>query len=216
MKTLARRRSVLRVLLRNGENLTFDRLQRLQVLASIEDHDRTTFVGNALAVRLKGTQNKALGDAITRMAMVELPASPTDAQVEAWLELAELVSDETFMERHRRRTGQRRKGPNMMALCRPAADAVTRGITSGSARGRAIVITWMDAMLALHRRSARKSAVERAQQLRDLLRRNGDPRDRRFWQLLSVLNPEVAQSPITVAWPWLEEGLEALAGTNRA
>jgi hypothetical protein len=117
MKTLTRRRAVLRVLLRDGEDLTFARLQRLQVLASIEDRDRAQFVGNALAVRLKGTSNKALGAAITRMAMVDLPDSPTDAQVEAWLELAELVSDETFMERHRAGGRPRTpKGPDMMML----------------------------------------------------------------------------------------------------
>jgi hypothetical protein len=69
----------------------------------------------------------------------------------------------------------------------------------------------MEAMLKRLNQRLRKSASENARQLQALLRTAGDERDRRFWQLLAVLNPQVAQSPITVAWPWLEAGLRVLA-----
>jgi hypothetical protein len=43
------------------------------------------------------------------------------------------------------------------------------------------------------------------------MQRGRDAREERFWTLLAVLNAEVARSPISIAWPWLMEGLRVLA-----
>ncbi|HEX5436102.1 MAG TPA: MerR family transcriptional regulator [Gemmatimonadaceae bacterium] len=213
VKSLTRRRAVLCVLLRDGDALTFERLQRLHVLASVDNQDRARFVGDALDARLRGTRHRALGEAIRRVAVVDLPESPTAAQVEAWLELAEMVSDESFLARHRAAgadTGTRQLG-DMHALCRPAAEAVERGVQTASAEGRAIVGRWVAAMLRQQRRASRGSMKARARELRAAMEQGRDAREERFWTLLAVLNPEVARSPISIAWPWLMEGLRVLA-----
>lgn len=213
VKSLSRRRAVLRVLLRDGDAPTFERLQRLHVLATVDDRDRARFVRDALDARLRGTRHRALGEAIRRVAVVDLPESPTEAQVEAWLELAEMVTDESFLSRHRATgagDGQYQIG-DMQALCRPAAEAVARGVTPESAEGRAIVGRWVTAMLRRHGRVPRGSVKARARELRAAIERGRDAREERFWELLAVLNPEVARSPISIAWPWLMKGLRVLA-----
>lgn len=216
VRVLARRRAVLRVLLRDEHTLTFERLQRLQVLAAIEDRDRAAFVGKALAERLRGTTPTPLGAAMTRLAMVELPEHPSDAQVDAWLELAEMVADDSFLARHRKATKKASpvSAPDMASLCGPAAEAADKGLSPSGKAGRAIVVSWIDGMLRTLRRPPAGSPGEKARELLRLLEQHGDTREQRFWQLLAVLNPEVARSPITRAWPWLTEGLVGLAGES--
>jgi hypothetical protein len=213
VKSLTRRRAVLRVLLRDAGALAFERLQRLQLLASIDDRDRARFVRDALDARLRGTGHRALGEAIRRVAAVELPESPSDAQVEAWLELAEMVNDESFLARHRLQNarGSARELGDFGALCRPAAEAVARGVRVESAEGRAIVGRWVRSMLRRQGRPSRGNVTTRARELRAAFERGRDVREERFWTLLAVLNPEVARSPISVAWPWLMDGLRVLA-----
>jgi hypothetical protein len=47
--------------------------------------------------------------------------------------------------------------------------------------------------------------------LRTAMERGRDAREERFWVLLGILNPDVARSPISIAWPWLMAGLRVLA-----
>ena len=212
VKSLARRRAVLRVLLRDGDDLTFERLQRLQVLASVDERDRAGFVRDALAARLRGDGPKALGEAIKRVAEIELPDDPSDAQVEAWLELAEMVADESFLARHRNKKRPLAPlGASMMELCRPAADAVARGVKTDSTEGREIIERWITTMLEVQGSKPTGDVPSQARALQAAMTGERDPREQRFWTLLGVLKPEVARSPISVAWPWLMQGLSVLA-----
>jgi DNA-binding transcriptional MerR regulator len=215
MRSLARRRAVLRVLLHGGDPPTFERLQRLHILASVDDRDRAQFVRDALDARLRGTGHRALGEAIRRSAVVDLPESPTDAQVEAWLELAEMVTDESFLARHR--TTHAGNGTSRYsdrcALYRPAAEAVARGVSPDSTEGRAITGRWVRAMLRQQGRPSGGSLAARARELHAAIERGRDAREERFWTLLAQLNPDVAGSPISIAWPWLMHGLRVLAGS---
>jgi predicted transcriptional regulator len=138
--------------------------QRLQVLASVDDRDRRRFVGEALEARLRGTGSRGLRDAIRSAAAIELPETPTDARVETWLELAEMVGDPSFLERHRANGSRNVKlrFADMPALCRPASEAVARGVSPEGTEGRAIVGRWVTAMLRRQRRPWRGRIDARA------------------------------------------------------
>jgi len=216
-RTLERRRAVLRVLLRTDGSPTAERLARLQALAGFEQMEREQFLSEQLADRLRGARSSALGDWLQRSAVVELPASPTEAQVEAWLELAEMVSDPAFLARHRaaqpvampgRQTNRdpKRWVKQLSALYGPAAAAAIAGVDPTSAKARPIVRRWVSAFA---RRSRRRNVRAFAIRLLQSIEKDSDPREQRFWQLISVLKPNLARSPVSVAWPWLITGLRA-------
>src|SRR5690349_1937969 len=78
LRTLERRRAVLRVLLRGDTPPTADRLARLQSLAGFERMEREQFLGEQLDRRLRGTGNPNLRRWIQRAAVLDLPESPTE------------------------------------------------------------------------------------------------------------------------------------------
>ena len=210
MRTLERRRAVLRVLLRSDAP-TADRLARLQALAGFEQMDRERFLADQLDRRLRGAGSARLQRWIRTVAVVDLPASPSEAQVEAWLELAEMVSDPTFLERHRQRTASvgsstRDWPPDVAALYGPGAAAARAGIDPASEKGLAIVRRWARAFAERGGRPGDKAFAV------DMLRAidaQADVREQRFWELVGVLKPEVRESAISIAWPWLIAGLRA-------
>jgi DNA-binding transcriptional MerR regulator len=216
-RALERRRAVLRVLLRTDGSPTADRLARLQALAGFEQMEREQFLREQLADRLRGARSSALGDWLQRTAVVDLPASPTEAQVEAWLELAEIVSDPAFLERHRRakpttfpgskdHRDPKRWVKQLSSMYGPAAAAAIAGVDPASPKARPIVKRWVTAFA---RRSGRRNVRAFADRLLQSIEADSDPREQRFWQLISVLKPNLARSPVSVAWPWLMAGLRA-------
>jgi DNA-binding transcriptional MerR regulator len=214
-RTLERRRAVLRVLLRAGPPPTASRLARLQALAGFEQLEREQFLAEQLDRRLRGTANTRLAGWIRDATVLDLPASPTEAQVEAWLELAEMVSDPAFLERHRRRSpapgavggGNPKQWPaDTIELFRPGADAARAGLDPSSAKARPIVLRWVRRFA---RRNGRRDSRAFAVQMLEAIERQHDDREQRFWELLGVLKPEVARSPMSVGWPWLIAGLRA-------
>jgi DNA-binding transcriptional MerR regulator len=217
MRTLERRRAVLRVLLASNAPATADRLARLQALAGFEQMERAQFLSDQLDRRLRGAGTERLQRWIRAAAVVDLPESPSEAQVEAWLELAEMVSDPTFLERHRRRSagdGEQHAShwpTDLAALYRPAATAARAGIDPRSAKGRAIVRRWTHAFAE---RSGRRDRRAFAMDVLRGIDAQEDPREQRFWQLVAVLKPEVGSSAISVAWPWLVDGLRAWVGAD--
>ena len=210
MRTLERRRAVLRVLLRSDVPATADRLARLQALAGFEQMEREQFLADQLDRRLRGAGNARLQRWIRAAAVVDLPASPTEAQVEAWLELAEMVSDPTFLERHRQRSpgasapDAERWPADLATLYRSAALAARDGVDPRSAKGQAIVRRWTRAFAE---RSGRRDWRAFAGDMLRAIDAQRDTREQRFWELVGVLKPDVAQSAISIAWPWLVAGL---------
>ena len=213
-RTLERRRAVLRVLLRAEASVTPDRLARLQVLAGFEQMERERFLATELDKRLRDTGNANMRRWIQSAAVLDLPESPTEAQVEAWLELAEMVSDPGFLARYR---GEPSTAPSlqsfgdpdrwpkvMVALYEPAAEAAKRGVDPRSAKARPIVQRWV--RLLAHR-AGRRDLRAFAEQMLRAIDADHDSREERFWLLVGVLKPSVARSPISLGWPWLVAGL---------
>jgi Ethanolamine utilization protein EutJ (predicted chaperonin) len=97
----------------------------------------------------------------------------------------------------------------VFAVFREAADAVRAGVRHDAAEARPIVRRWLSALARrVGRRDLRAFAAEMLREA-DTERHR---RERRFWELVAVLRPEVANSPATVASPWLIAGVRSWLG----
>ena len=225
-RAIARRRAVLRLVLRDEQPPSPARLRRLQVLSDFERRERESFLVSELSRRLSTLGATRLPAKIITDAVGDLPDAPSDAQVEAWLELAEIVSDPEFLSRYRTSAKVRELSPAKSAarwnaeaalIYAPVARAVDAGVLPRSAGARPIVHRWARAF----RTGARPGAQHGRLVLRDfaheLLRHFEAERDtgeQRFWELAAVLRPSLARTPLGIAWPWLIEALHHIAGAG--
>ncbi len=211
-RAIERRRAVLRVLLASKQQATPDRLARLQALSHIEHIERERFVAQQLKTRIGSRAAGELERAIVDAASLDLPDSPTEEQVEAWLELAEMVSDPTFLAQHQATAnGTARTGPSWRRRALPifsAADRLAKaGVDPASPDGARLARRFVRYMARQDRpRGSRLAPSRERLYARAVLRRVDNPIDRResrFWDLLYILKPKMERSPIRSGWPWI-------------
>lgn len=158
-----------------------------------------------------------------RQAMPELPDEPSDEQVDAWIELAELVRDEDFRERLRA-MGRASfgtvdapaaplaapTGPEAMQVAELVTQrggaALEAGIDPASPAAEAV----HDELVAAFADSVGRTPDESYRRaLLDQIRLGYEPRAERYWQLLAIVNgwPPI---PSTMAhWAWFIDALQA-------
>lgn len=135
----------------------------------------------------------------------QLPDDPSTEQVEAWIELAELVAEPSFRARVREMATAGAQAPaadeafDPAAVVEHAGAAVAAGVEPGTPAARAVLDRIVPADLDAAGRAA----------LADRLATFSDRRVERYWQLLGVLNGW-PQRPSTVpAFEWLIAALQA-------
>ncbi|MBR7826490.1 MerR family transcriptional regulator [Actinospica sp. MGRD01-02] len=162
-----------------------------------------------------------------RNAFPDLPQDPTERQVEAWVDLVELVQDEDFIARSREMAAYgiakrakmseaewQRDQQAFAEICPLAVEACESGIAADSAQGAAraahILEVWCAKLDRAPDEKWRRLIV-------DSLTMMNDPRVNRFWQLVGIVggNPElVAQTaPMYASMQWLIKALSADAGS---
>lgn len=213
IRTLKVRRSVLRWVARRGS--TTEELRLMHELARMSASERQRIIDDFVQEVFDGVDPQAPGAGIAqamRTMPAELPADPTSEQVDAWIELAELVADDAFRQRAREmavtgaQTGdaqaaEQPKGPDPAKVQEHAARAVREGVAPESAAGREIMDRLIDPGL---------SGTERAR-LADQLTTFTDRRVERYWQLLGILNGWPPRPPQVPAFEWLIAALRAHA-----
>jgi DNA-binding transcriptional MerR regulator len=136
----------------------------------------------------------------------KLPDDPTPQQLDAWIELTEMVSDPSFVENLRRdakevwgkfdMAAMRRAGEEATAA---AKDAVARSVAPEAFEARAIVERFGEALAAAGGKpfdeASRKGMRDR------FLRR--DPRASRYWELVAILNGNPGVNSTVTEWKWL-------------
>ena len=170
-----------------------------------------------------------------RMATPELPEEPTSEQVQAWLELAELVGDPDFRVRVRamaqRSADDRAAGGSVgvraatespgsnaerqdhgaaaQLVAERAGAAACDGVDPASEAGQELVAQLVPAMAQLYGTTDTPAFRE---QLADMIDTFTDRRVERYWQLLAIMNgwPQRGSSA-TPAWEWLLAALRASA-----
>jgi len=138
----------------------------------------------------------------------KLPDDPTTAQLDAWVELAEIVADPKFVESLRASAKDVWKpGFDMGALhaandkvVELAEDARRRGVLPESDEAKTIIETYL-AGLAQGSGSSAADPKFRAG-LRERFERQ-DPRASRYWELVAILNGKHAMSSRVEEWRWI-------------
>jgi hypothetical protein len=149
-----------------------------------------------------------------RQMPAELPDDPAPEQVDAWIELGELVADESFRRRARamavagaqagtqagvQTDTQNSANPDYQLVQEHAGRALAEGIAPGSPEGKAV----LDEIVPPDTPPAGRAA------LLSNLETFTDARVERYWQLLAVINGWEPPPPAVPAFEWLIAALRA-------
>lgn len=187
MRTLALRRAVLSAVAR--QQTSTEEITLMNKLARLSAEERGQIIDDFLGEVLETPAEASGMLAQLRDSRPRLPDDPTPEQVDAWVELAELLLDPGFRRGVRalaRYTEGRRTG-----LARVIAQRAGRfGVEPGSAEGAELLHEIMDALPA---------GTDRVELLTEL-RIMTEPRAERYWELLGVIN----------GWPPYPSGVPGL------
>jgi DNA-binding transcriptional MerR regulator len=190
-------------------------LRTMTRLAHVSDEQRNRIVEEFLDEVLDGLKIDSGLERRLRSGLPELPDDPTPEQIEAWVELAELVRDPDFRARIRqmaeagaaeREGGEAPDGDAVSAAAAVVAErggaAVQAGIEPGSEEAETIV----EKVLESFDPSASRAA------LADRFEQGADPRAERYWHLLAVINGWPPVPTTMPAWRWTIAALRARPG----
>jgi hypothetical protein len=158
-----------------------------------------------------------------RSALPELPDDPSPEQVDAWIELAQLVQDEDFRRTIRRMSEQHAAARADGEAAEPPGDwkaaaalvaergerARAAGVEPGSPEAAQVVDEIAPAFAGPGDDPA--DPAWRAQ-LADRIAAGTDARAERYWQLLAVINGWPPAPTTVPAWEWLIAALRQPSG----
>jgi DNA-binding transcriptional MerR regulator len=195
-------------------------LRRVHALARLDRAERRLLLERFWDRTVGETPESGPASKLREAAMPELGEDPTPEQLEAWLELADLVTDEDFQRAVRdqvswpRRTGfveteeWRRQSERVMDLVR---EAVSNGIEPDDPRARpaidALASSWASAMGREDGPAFRASLAQHIEQ-------GSDPRIARYWWLISIVRGMDPAAGRTWHWKvtsWMIRGLRGVS-----
>jgi DNA-binding transcriptional MerR regulator len=206
IRVLRLRRAVLRVLAARGSDI--EEAKQMNDLARLSARERQQIIDDFVERTFAGfgaddpAMNIARG---MRTLPPELPDDPQPEQVDAWIELAELVADDDFGRRAREMvvagsTAQPLpEGADYKVVNEQLGRAVADGIDPGSAAGKEI----LDQIVP-----PGTPGPER-ERLRAQMETFTDERVERYWQLVGILNGRPPFAPRVPGFRWLIAALRA-------
>lgn len=208
IRTLRLRRAVLRSVAQRAN--TAEEMRIVHKLARLSAQERQRLIDDFVAHAFEGIDQEAPGANIAhglRQLPTELPDEPTIEQVDAWVELAELIGDESFRQRVRQmaltgtQTVPEPQSFDIEMVKQHAGDAVAAGLAPESAEARIVLERIIDPELPgdERRRLAEQTATFT------------DERVERYWRLLGILNGWPAFTPVVPAFVWFIAALRAHA-----
>ncbi|MCW6009081.1 MerR family transcriptional regulator [Micromonospora sp. CPCC 205371] len=212
IRVLRVRRAVLRALARS--NPSPQEVDRVNRIARATAEERRRIISEFLDSIFEGVPANPELEARLRSVTPELPDEPSDEQIEAWLELSELVSDPEFRSLLRGMSNAHGGGsadPAMGAqthelVSGQAGAAVAAGIDPASPEATPILDRLVTAMAEASGRSG-DDAYRR--EVLAQLEVSTDPRPERYWQLMAVINGWPPLAPQTPNYVWLRDALRA-------
>lgn len=218
LTNLQRTRAVLRATLEKGDPSEAD-LRKLNTLGRLGAAERAALLDSFVAE--VGGGNEAREQWLTglREAMVpDLPAEPTTRQLDAWLELVELMSDEDYRASLRRQSEefwerQQREGTADLDRWRHDNDTVTGialaavsdGLDPASPEAVPVLNKIATLLATMHKAEdgpAFRHTLTRAYQ-------DHDPRATRQWELAAIITGSPWPHPETKAHDWIGKALQA-------
>ncbi|NDU73378.1 MerR family transcriptional regulator [Actinomadura sp. DSM 109109] len=213
IRTLMLRRAVLRAVARRGS--TPEEIELMHEIARLSDEERRRIITDFIDESFAGLDPHPGFAEKMRAALPDLPEDPGPEQVDAWVELAELVGDPGFRASVRRMAEFQAADPARAAdpggfaaltelTRRTAEEAVADGIEPGSDAARALVDELVRAYADAWGATA-DAAFRR--ELLDRLEIGVDRRTERYWQLLAVINGWPVPPTLTPFFEWFTEAL---------
>jgi DNA-binding transcriptional MerR regulator len=214
-RALQRRQLLLRAALNPDRQEVLARLRKKHVLVKLDRLEREEFLAKHLG--WKATDSPA-SQAVWRAAVFDLPEEMDDSQLEAWIELAEMVADGTF-RRALERQLQSGGGFDEAAMTewtrtseRLLAELVREmrgGSRPSDAVSEALLDAWTAGFARLHARPADREFVCWVLEHFESL---NDPRIVRYWQLISKIKGLPPRNAHAEAFGWLLSSLRARVG----
>lgn len=218
IRVLRVQRAVLRALAKHEP--TPQEVDRMNRIARATAEERRRIIAEFFDSVFEGIPVDPEFEGRMRSVAPELPDEPTDEQVDAWLELHELVSDPDFRALLRRMSegsfgGDAPATPPAVGqqtadlITAKAGAAVTAGVDPAAPAAAPIVDDLIAAMAAA---SGRTDIPGYRREVLAALESSTDPRPERYWQLMAIINgwpPIPAQTPL---YAWLRDALRTSTG----
>lgn len=208
IRTLRLRRAVLSTVARRSG--TIEETMLMHKLARLSAQERQQMIDDFVRDVFDGVDPEAPAAGIARSMRrlpAELPDDPDPEQVDAWIELGELISDESFRQRVASmaaagaQAAQPEPGLGHSAVAEQVGQALAAGIAPESAQGR----------LVLDRVVAPGTPARQRARLLAQLETFSDRRVERYWQLQAIINGRRPQPPVVPSYEWLIAALRAHA-----
>ncbi|WP_433495644.1 MerR family transcriptional regulator [Micromonospora sp. CA-248089] len=212
IRLLRTRRAVLTVIARRGA--TPSEADLLHRLAGLVARERRRLADEFLDAAFGGLTDPGFVG-IRRSLTPELPDDPDDAQIEAWVELAELALDPGFRAGLRRlaeqhatdRAGVEGVRRDVVAVVREeVAPALAAGVEPASPGADAVLARVADRYARL---CGRPDDADLRRRMLDRLRTARDPRRERYLELLSLVNGWPPAESLAPVLDWLIRALQA-------
>jgi DNA-binding transcriptional MerR regulator len=209
IRTLRLRRAVLSTVARGGHSIEETLL--MHKLARLSAQERQQIIDAFVDGLFEGVAADAPALGIARdmrRLPAELPDDPDPDQVDAWVELAELVADSDFRRRARSMAlagpaaGEPEPAPDYQAVMAHTGPALAQGIAPGSPQGQAV----------LDRVVGPDAPAERRARILRQLETFTDAQVERYWQLLAIVNGQPPPPSVVPNFDWLIAALRANAG----
>jgi DNA-binding transcriptional MerR regulator len=224
IRGLRLRRAVLRAVAQRGATnprMNNKEVELMNKLAQLSDAERRRMIEDFLDDVFRGLDIDPKFEQGMRSAMPDLPDEPTTEQVEAWVELAELVAQPEFRRRVREmaeRAASERAGGRApeeasrtaMAAAKlvasRAGEALAAGIDPRSPEAAPIVAE----LVRNYADSLGKSdSPESRRWLIGMVGTFTDAQVERYWQLLATINGWPPIPSVVPAWEWFLAGVRA-------
>ncbi|MFE5585861.1 MerR family transcriptional regulator [Kitasatospora sp. NPDC056531] len=219
IRTLRLRRAVLLAVAQRSSSP--EEMRLMHKLAKLSDAERRRLVHDFIDETFGGLDANPEFVAVLRSTMPELPDEPRPEQVEAWVELGELVQDPDFRAAVRRmaehQAAERADGDRgglHVALTETVRSVVGGAVAEGIAPSSPCADRALDSLTAAFAEAfERPDDVELRRWLLTRLETANDPRAERYWQLLAVINGWPVQESLREVFEWFTEALRTrLAG----
>jgi len=208
---LQRVAAALRAALRTGDPNESD-LRRLCAVTQLTNEERKNVIEGYYQRIADGIPADSPWKKLAEAKGPQLPDNPTPEQLDAWIELSELLTDESFVELQRKNTREAAEAKlDMLKLrstnfdaARAAAEARAKGASPDSAAGRAIV----EAFVAAIADAAGKPVDERLR--RGMYERYlaYDPRHARYWELVATMTGHASAPGTAADWAFIADAVK--------
>ena len=209
--SLQRVAAALRAALRTGEPTESD-VRRLCTVTQLSNEERKKVIEGFYERITEGIPlDSVWQQKLSQVRAPELPQNPTPEQLDAWIELSELLADESFIRGQRERTREaaeakldmQKLGAANVETARAAAELRARGASPGSEAARNVVEAFVrgiaDAAGKPTDESLRRSIYQRYIEF--------DPRHPRYWELLAIVTGRAAMPGGVLAWRFIADAV---------